>query len=70
MAIPTLDLSKMSVETRLALMGQIWDSLIAHGDVPPLSADQEADLEIRIDEVDGGGTTGRAWEDIRREFLQ
>ena len=50
MAKRTSDLSRMSAEQRLALIGEIWDSLDA--EQPPLDEEFLAELERRRAELE------------------
>jgi putative addiction module component (TIGR02574 family) len=60
----TIDISKLSVEERLQLMDEIWDSLSGTPEVFPLTAAQEAELDRRLDEIDQGDDSGIPLEDV------
>jgi putative addiction module component (TIGR02574 family) len=55
MSKPSIDFSSLTVEQRLDLIGQIWDSLEA---LPPLTPEQEAELDRRSREVDADPDAG------------
>ena len=64
----SFDLSKMSVEEKLELIGEIWDSIEDSGQEFTLTAEQEAELARRDAEIDAGDTSGIPWEDVVREI--
>ena len=55
MSKPTIDFTQLTVEERLDLIGQIWDSLER---VPPLTPEQIAELERRSRDVDANPEDG------------
>lgn len=57
-----IDLEHLTAEERLNLIGQIWDSLQAE-DVP-VTDEQKAELDRRIEEMDGDGKRGIPWEEV------
>lgn len=61
-----VDILKMNAEQRLALLGQIWDSLDPE-DVPLTDA-QRAELDRRLDDLEGDQESGIPWEDVLREI--
>ena len=58
----------MSVDERLSLLDQLWDSLHDSSSALGLSSEQEAELDRRLDEVDAGETGGRSWEEIQQRL--
>jgi putative addiction module component (TIGR02574 family) len=60
----TIDISKLTVEERLQLMDEIWDSLSNKPEAFPLTAAQEAELDRRLDEIDQGDDSGIPLEDF------
>ncbi len=69
MAAPRIDLSGLTAEECLELIGKIWDSL-EQNELPPLSATQRAELERRAKEALADPTGGRVWEDVRVDLLK
>ena len=61
-----IDIRKLSAEQRLALLGDIGDSLSAE-DVPVTDA-QRAELDRRLDDLEADGDLGLRWEDVLREI--
>ena len=67
MASLTLDdINQLSPRERLALIGQLWDSL-AEAEVP-LSGAQRAELENRLTGFEEEQQQGVAWEDLKAEL--
>lgn len=64
----TIDISKLTVEERLQLMDEIWDSLSGTQEVFPLTAAQAEELDRRAEEMDRDGSLGRPWEEVMREI--
>lgn len=57
----------MSIEDRLSLAQQIWDSVAADLERQPLTPAQRGELERRIAEADANPGQGVPWEVIRAE---
>ncbi len=62
MARPALDIAQMTPDERLDLIGELWDSLTP-ADVP-LSDEQRAELNRRLDRLDAEGSRGSAWSEV------
>jgi putative addiction module component (TIGR02574 family) len=60
------DLSRLSPEERLALIGQLWDSL-SDTDVP-LPEAQQAELALRLSNFDQDRAQAVTWEQLRAEL--
>jgi len=62
MAKPALDISQLSPEERLSLIGELWDSL----DAPqlPLSEEQRVELRRRMADVEQRGPEGSPWAEV------
>ncbi len=61
------NLNEMSIEERLALAQQLWDSVAADLEQQPLTAAQRAELERRVAAADANPDEGVPWEVIRAE---
>jgi putative addiction module component (TIGR02574 family) len=63
-------LSDLSVEERLRLVQDLWDSIVADTDGPPIDPDQLAEIRSRLARYRSDGVRGElardAVEDIRR----
>ncbi|MCA9077241.1 MAG: addiction module protein [Planctomycetaceae bacterium] len=66
--MPTViaDYTKLSIPERLALIGEIWDSITAEGKAIPLTDEQKAELDRRMAEHDKNPDAAIPWEEIRR----
>lgn len=64
----TIDVTRLTVEERLQLMDEIWESLSTSPEVFPLTAAQEAELDRRLDEIDQGDDSGIPLEDVVRKI--
>jgi len=66
--MPTVisDYTKLSIPERLALIGEIWDSVIAEGKPLPLSDAQRAELDRRLAEHEANPDAAIPWEEICR----
>jgi putative addiction module component (TIGR02574 family) len=62
------DFSHLSPQERLALIGQLWDSL-SDEDVP-LTAAQAAELERRLDSFEADRAHAVTWEQLRAELTK
>jgi putative addiction module component (TIGR02574 family) len=62
------ELARLSPEERLALIGQLWDSL-RDTDVP-LPEAQKAELDRRLSSLDQDRTHGVTWEQLRAELAR
>jgi putative addiction module component (TIGR02574 family) len=60
MSTQQINISTMSVDERLSLLDQLWDSLHDSSSALRLSSEQEAELDRRLDEVDAGETGGKS----------
>ena len=62
------EISRLSPEERLALIGQLWDSL--HEEEIGLSAAQRSELERRLATLDRDRAEAVSWEQLRAELSQ
>jgi putative addiction module component (TIGR02574 family) len=66
--MPTLDISRLSPEERLDLIGELWDSLAA--EEVRLTPAQERELDRRMATFDDDTKGAAPWESIDREFVR
>ena len=64
MAKPAINLTALSVEEKLALVEELWDSLAATPSAVPFTAAQRAELDRRLDALDREGPVGIPWEEV------
>ena len=62
-----LGLDGLSVEDRLAVAEQLWDSVAADLERLPLTPAQRAELERRVAAADANPSEGVPWDTIRAE---
>lgn len=62
------ELARLTPPERLALIAQLWDSLEA--DQLPLSAAQRAELDRRLETLDGDRRNGITWQALKAELEQ
>lgn len=63
-----VDISSLSLEERLKLMEQIWDSLTPKPEAVPLTRAQYEELDRRLDELDREGPSGIPWDEVLRQI--
>lgn len=67
-ALPAIDVDRLSTDERLDLIGQLWDSLGAAASSFPLPPAQREELDQRLDDLEREGPTGVAWDDAVRRI--
>ncbi|MDH3514347.1 MAG: addiction module protein [Gammaproteobacteria bacterium] len=68
MTEPQIDIEKLDIEQRLRLIERLWDSLSGDPQALPLTAEQEAELDRRLDEMESGDTEGIPWEEVMKRI--
>jgi putative addiction module component (TIGR02574 family) len=58
------DLRKLPLEERIRLVGDLWDSIAADQDALPLTSQQQAELDRRLDAYESDGIRGRPVADV------
>ncbi len=61
-----VEITNLTAEERLALLGEIWDSLNPE-DVPVTDA-QRAELDRRLDDLEGDCRPGIPWDQVPRQI--
>lgn len=65
-------LSKLPINERIKLVEELWDSIASDQKVLPLTDEQKAELDKRLDSYEADGNRGRlaseAIVDIRRKL--
>jgi putative addiction module component (TIGR02574 family) len=67
MAKPAVDIDSLSRDERLALLEQVWESLSREAESLPLTAEQTAELDRRLDDLDREGPVGATPEELRAQ---
>ena len=63
-----IDIARLSVEDRLSLLDEIWESLSAVPETLPLSDARRRELDHRLDELEREGPTGVALDEALRRI--
>jgi putative addiction module component (TIGR02574 family) len=64
-----IDVGQLSKDERLDLIEELWDSLDdEERDSLPLSAEQERELDARLDSVEREGPGGISSDELRRQI--
>lgn len=63
---PSFDIEKLTVTERIALMGELWDSLDPD-DAAPITEELAAELDRRVAEADASPEEGVPWETVLKE---
>jgi putative addiction module component (TIGR02574 family) len=66
-ALHALGIDSMSVEDRIALVKDIWDSVAIEAGLLPPSASEKMELDRRLAEDDAAPDDTVAWETIKTE---
>jgi putative addiction module component (TIGR02574 family) len=61
-----VEIEKLTADERLALLGEIWDSLSPE-DVPITDA-QRAELDRRLDDLEVDSDLGISWDEVLRRI--
>ncbi|MEA5075215.1 MAG: addiction module protein [Coriobacteriia bacterium] len=68
MSTPAIDIEKLAPEERLALIGDLWDSLRARSEILRLTPAQQNALDQRLDELESGDAAVILWDDVKRRL--
>ena len=68
MAKPAINLGDLTVEERLQLLEEVWDSLSGTPQSLPLTDAQREELDRRLDEIDGGDVKGIPWDEVLEQI--
>jgi putative addiction module component (TIGR02574 family) len=65
-----IDVSSLSIDERLQLFDELWESLYATPGAIPLLDSQREELDRRIAAVDQEGPVGSSWEDVEARIRE
>jgi putative addiction module component (TIGR02574 family) len=63
------DIQRLSPPEKLALVTEVWDDLATHPENIPVTAEQIAELDRRMEEHRKNPTEVTKWEDIKQRIL-
>jgi putative addiction module component (TIGR02574 family) len=63
------DFSHLSPAERILLAEDLWDSVTAEQDAPPLTPSQQEELQRRLAAADRGEMTYSPWPDVKHRLL-
>jgi putative addiction module component (TIGR02574 family) len=66
--ITTLDIERLTVEQKLDLIAQLWDSIPKKGEALPIPDWHRRELKKRIADADANPGTMIPWEELRAEL--
>jgi putative addiction module component (TIGR02574 family) len=61
----SLGIDQLSVDDRMLLLEEIWDSIAADPEVVPITDEQKADLQARLDAYADNPKAGSPWEEVK-----
>ncbi len=59
-----VDISRLSRDEQLELLDQLWESLGRDPQVLPLTEAHRQELDRRLDDLEGEGPVGIAWDEL------
>jgi putative addiction module component (TIGR02574 family) len=62
------ELRQLSVDDRLRLIEQLWDSLDSEADRLPMPDWQRAEIDKRFDALENGTSVGASWDEVHRRI--
>jgi putative addiction module component (TIGR02574 family) len=62
-----IDIAAMSLDDRIRLVQDIWDSIAVEAPKPTLPLWQQEELDHRLAELERSPNDVESWEDVRRE---
>jgi putative addiction module component (TIGR02574 family) len=68
--ISRAEILNLSIPERIQLAEDIWDSIAEVPEAIPLSADEKAELDRRLETYHKDPTAGSPWEAVRRKIRE
>jgi len=65
----SLGIDKLSIEDRLFLIGELWDSVADETEALPLSPELKAELDKRLDAAEKDPDSGVSWDNVKKDTL-
>lgn len=64
-SVKSLGIDRLSLDERISLVEDIWDTIAADSVAPPLTGPQRAELDCRIAEHEASPDDAVSWEAVR-----
>jgi len=64
MGKPAPDIAALTLDERLSLLEQLWDSLATQPEAVPLTNAQRTELDRRLDDLENEGPVGIPWDEV------
>ncbi len=64
-----LKIKDLSIEERIVLVEEIWDSIVAEDEMPELTGEQKAELDRRLESYRENPNESVTWESIKTRLL-
>lgn len=64
-SMKSLGIDQLSVNDRMLLLDEIWDSIVEDPSAVPVTPEQRADLEARLEAVRDNPKAGATWEEVK-----
>ena len=59
----------LSIEERIMLIEEIWDSIVAEQDMPELTEEQKAELDRRLESYRKNPDESVTWESVKSRLM-
>jgi putative addiction module component, TIGR02574 family len=59
-----VNIASLTLDERLSLLEELWDSLAAVPEALPLTPAQHVELDRRLDDLDAEGPVGIPWHEV------
>ena len=64
-----LKIKDLSIEERIVLVEEIWDSIVAEEEMPELTEEQKAELDRRLESYREDPNESVSWETVKTRLL-
>lgn len=68
MSDPAIDFSKLSVQEKLELIEQLWESITPDQRKLPPTPAQKAELDARLDDFERDPSGGIPWDEVKKQI--
>ena len=65
----TVDIEQISIDERIQLAEELWDSILANPEKLPMTEAQKQELDNRLKNHQQTGTEGLSWEAVKENTL-